>query len=126
MGGLEDAEASSCRVPIGRCVGIRCWRKVKAEGRENLWVLQKDLPISRFNREIREKVCVVVYCTPWQLEAALKKTALEHNVTPHGALKNVSPDDVYAGRQDEILKRRAEKKRLTMQRRRKRNRGGTD
>jgi hypothetical protein len=40
---------------------------------------------------------------------------------PHESLGNVSPNDVYAGRKEEILKRRAEKKRLTLERRKKYN-----
>ena len=41
----------------------------------------------------------------------------EYNATPHEALKNVSPDDVYAGRQEEVLNARQEKKRRTLARR---------
>ena len=37
--------------------------------------------------------------------------------TPHTALQNVSPTDVYMGRREEILQRRAEKKRFTFARR---------
>ena len=40
---------------------------------------------------------------------------------PHESLNNVSPNDVYAGRREEILQRRKEKKRLTLERRKKHN-----
>jgi hypothetical protein len=36
---------------------------------------------------------------------------------PHTALNNVSPRDVYAGKREEILMKREEKKRLTLMRR---------
>ena len=44
-----------------------------------------------------------------------------YNATPHESLNNVPPNDVYAGRKEEILKRRLEKKRLTLERRKKYN-----
>jgi len=40
-----------------------------------------------------------------------------YNNRPHEALRNVSPNDVYAGRKEEILQRRSEKKKLTLERR---------
>ena len=77
--------------------------------------------IERFNRTIKENVCMVVYCSPDELEAATRDGIDTYNNTPHEALKNVSPNDVYAGRQHEILQRRKEKKILTMERRKKYN-----
>ena len=41
---------------------------------------------------------------------------MRHARTPHTALKNVSPIDVYMGRWEDILQRRAEKKLLTLER----------
>jgi putative transposase len=81
--------------------------------------------VERLNRKIREQVCLVVYASPDELQRALERFQQEYNATPHEALKNVSPNDVYAGRQEEILKRRAEVKRLTLQRRRAENLGRT-
>ena len=41
--------------------------------------------------------------------------------TPHEALDNVSPNNIYAGRKEAILQKRREKKRLTLERRKKYN-----
>lgn len=73
--------------------------------------------VERFNRRIKEGVCLLVYCSPEELRQAICGAMERYNVTPHEALKNVSPNDVYAGRQEEILRRRAEKKRWTLARR---------
>jgi len=77
--------------------------------------------IERFNRRIKEKLCLVVYCSPDKLKEAIDEAMRIYNQTPHEALKNVSPNDVYAGRKEEILKRRQEKKRLTLERRKRYN-----
>lgn len=77
--------------------------------------------IERFNRRIKEHLCLVVYCSPEELERALEEAIEIYNRTPHEALDNVSPNDVYAGRKEEILKQRAEKKRLTLERRKNYN-----
>ena len=47
-----------------------------------------------------------------------------YNAPPHEGIDNVSPNDVYAGRREEILERRQEKKRLNLERRKKYNLGG--
>lgn len=73
--------------------------------------------IERFNRRIKEGICLLVYCSPSELERALEEGIRTYNTTPHEALKNVSPNDVYAGRQEEVLRARQEKKRLTLARR---------
>jgi len=77
--------------------------------------------IERFNRTIKQSVCLMVYCSPDELRAAIRQGIDRYNNTPHEALKNVSPNDVYAGRQEEILQRRKEKQILTMQRRKQYN-----
>ena len=79
--------------------------------------------IERFHRSIKEKVCLLVYCSPERLKKALDEAITTYARTPHTALKNVSPVDVYMGRQEDILKRRAEKKRLTLARRKMYNMG---
>ena len=73
--------------------------------------------VERFNRRIKEGLCLLVYCSPDELERAIREAIERYNSTPHEALKNVSPDDVYAGRQQEILERREKKKSWTIARR---------
>ncbi len=73
--------------------------------------------VERFNRRIKEGICLLVYCSPDELKKAPKEGIDRYNITPHEALKNVCPNDVYVGRQEEILKRREEKKRWTLARR---------
>ena len=73
--------------------------------------------VERFNRTLKEKVNLWVYGTPEDLQAAIDKMVEAYNDTPHEALKNVCPNDVYAGRQDEVLERRAEIKLETLARR---------
>lgn len=82
--------------------------------------------IERFNRSIKEKLCLVVYCSPEELKKAVNEAITIYNATPHESLGNVSPNDVYAGRKEEILKRRQEKKRLTLERRKKYNLEGSN
>jgi transposase InsO family protein len=77
--------------------------------------------IERFNRSIKEKLCLMVYSSPEELKRAIDKAIGIYNSTPHEALNNVSPNDVYAGRKEAILQKRREKKHLTMQRRRQYN-----
>ncbi len=66
---------------------------------------------------------LIVYSSPDELQAALKKVVWEYNHTPHSSLNNVSPADVYAGRKEEILRKRAELKRLTLEKRKRYNLG---
>ena len=73
--------------------------------------------VERFNRTMKERVNLWVYGTPDDLQAAIDKMVEQYNETPHEALKNVSPNDVYAGRKDEVLERRAKIKLETMARR---------
>jgi putative transposase len=77
--------------------------------------------IERFNRRIKEKLCLVVYCSPDELKRGVAETIATYNRTPHESLDNVSPDDVYAGKREVILKQRREKKRLTLERRKQYN-----
>lgn len=77
--------------------------------------------IERFHRSIKEQVCLFVYCSPAALKQAIDEAINTYANTPHTALKNVSPKDVYAGQQEEILRKRAEKKLLTIARRKEYN-----
>jgi len=80
--------------------------------------------IERFNRTIKGKLCLVVYCSPEELKKATEEAIVAYNATPHESLQNVSPQDVYAGRKEEILEKRREKKRLTLERRKQYNLNG--
>jgi len=82
--------------------------------------------IERFHRSIKEKVLLLVYCSPEELERSVDETITRYARTPHTALQNVSPLDVYFGRRDEILRNRAEKKRLTLMRRKLYNMAGAN
>jgi transposase InsO family protein len=77
--------------------------------------------IERFNKRIKEKLCLVVYQSPEELRRSIEEAIRVYNETPHEGLKNVCPNDVYAGRKEEILQKRAEKKRLTIERRKQYN-----
>lgn len=78
--------------------------------------------IERFNRTIKQKTTyLIVYCSPEELRLSIKQAVAEYNVRPHESLKNVCPNDVYAGKKEEVLKRRAELKRLTLERRKSYN-----
>ncbi len=77
--------------------------------------------IERFNRRLKENVCLMVYCSPEELKKAIDEAIRIYNQTPHESLDNVSPNDVYAGRKEEILQKRKEKKRLTLERRKRYN-----
>lgn len=68
-------------------------------------------------------MCLSVYCSPEDLKAGIDEAIMRYARKPHTALKNVSPLDVYMGRQEEILQRRQEKKRLTLERRKQCNMG---
>jgi len=80
--------------------------------------------IERFHRSIKERVCLLVYCSPEELQKAVDDAIVSYADSPHTALNNVSPRDVYLGRKEEILRRRAEKKRLTLARRKAYNMAG--
>ena len=71
--------------------------------------------IERFHRRVKEKVSLVVVCSPGDLERTVIAAVTKYNATPHKALNNVRPDDMYAGRREEILPRRREKKRLALE-----------
>ena len=77
--------------------------------------------IERFNRRIKERLCLLVYCSPGELKKAVDQAIVTYNCTPHESLDNVSPNEVYAGRKEVILQRRKEKKRLTLERRKQYN-----
>jgi transposase InsO family protein len=77
--------------------------------------------VERLNRRIKEVVNLLVYDTPMALEAALNEAVNAYNQAPHEALENVSPIEMYEGRQEEILARRQAKKRWTIEMRKAAN-----
>ena len=66
---------------------------------------------------LKERVNLWVHGTPDDLRASIGRTNKDYNERPHEALKNVCPNDVYAGRKDEVLERRAKIRLETMARR---------
>jgi transposase InsO family protein len=76
--------------------------------------------IERYHRTMKNVVKLQHYYFPWELEAALRDfVAYYNNERYHEALENVTPADVYFGRQYAVLTERDRIKRLTMQRRKK-------
>ena len=60
------------------------------------------------------------YYSPWELEAALRDFVADYNNERyHESLDNVTPADVYYGRQYAVLSERAKIKQRTMEQRRK-------
>lgn len=79
--------------------------------------------VERFNRTIKDYIFVYAYNSPEKLQQALREGVDWYNNRPHESHQNVSPNDVYAGRKEEILERRARKKELTLERRKAYNLG---
>ena len=76
--------------------------------------------IERYHRTMKNVVKLQHYYFPWELEAALRDfVAYYNNERYHESLDNVTPADVYFGRQYAVLSERAKIKRLTMQQRKK-------
>ncbi len=79
--------------------------------------------VERWNRRIKQQVCLIVHESPDALRRVLAETIAAYNATPHEGIKNVSPNDMYEGRQAEILASRAAKKKITLERRKQYNLG---
>jgi putative transposase len=76
--------------------------------------------IERYHRTMKKVVKLEHYYFPWELEAALRDfVAYYNNERYHESLDNVTPADVYFGRQYAVLTERDKIKRLTMKRRKK-------
>ena len=78
--------------------------------------------IERYHRSMKNVVRLENHYSPWELERALARFVEYYNHERlHEAIGNVTPDDMYHGRQRAILSRREKIKRLTLERRKKEN-----
>jgi len=83
---------------------------------------QTNGKIERYHLTIKGKLNLVPYDTPSELERAINSFVRYYNYYRyHEALKNVTPFDVYSGRQSEILQRRREVKAKTFEKRKRYN-----
>ena len=78
--------------------------------------------IERYHRTMKNIVKLQHYYFPWELEQELSKFVEHYNHHRyHESLKNVTPADVFYGRQRKILSARDRIKRRTMEERRRFN-----
>ena len=78
--------------------------------------------IERYHRSMKNIVKLQNYYSPWELERELVSFVEFYNHQRyHEALDNMTPADVFFGRQKEVLSKREEIKRRTLQQRRLHN-----
>ena len=78
--------------------------------------------IERYHRSMKNIVKLEKYYSPWELERAIRRFVDHYNHRRlHESLQNVTPADMYEGRQGAILDRRARIKRETLARRKREN-----
>ena len=83
---------------------------------------QTNGKIERYYRSAKEQVNLVVWESPDELRAVLKKfVAFCNSRRYHEALGNVTPDDVYYGRRESIIEKRLKLKLKALERRRRNN-----
>ena len=78
--------------------------------------------IERYHRSLKNVVKLEHYYTPWEIERAVAHFVEDYNHRRYQeALPNVTPADMYHGRQATILARRDRIKHRTLQRRKREN-----
>lgn len=84
---------------------------------------QTDVKFERMNKTAKERICLVQFRSPSELERAVEEFVRWYNyVHYHERIGNVHPVDVYTGRADAIRARSAAVKAETLARRRLANR----
>jgi transposase InsO family protein len=87
---------------------------------------QTNGKIERYHKTTKEEIYLVVWETPEALTRELARFLNYYNAERyHEALRNVSPDDVYFGRREAILKQRQKLQRKTLEKRKHLNQNAT-
>ena len=80
---------------------------------------QTNGKIERYHRSLKEVVLLLVHGFPWELIEDIRSFIIYYNAERyHEGLGNVTPDDVYFGRREQILEKRRNLKVQTLARRR--------
>jgi putative transposase len=88
---------------------------------------QTNGKIERFHETLRARMNLLIYTSPEELRRTMQEFIVYYNYHRyHEAIGNVTPADVYYGRREEILRRRAEQKLRTIEERLRYNLGRSD
>jgi transposase InsO family protein len=75
--------------------------------------------IERYHRSMKSVVKLNTFFFPWELEQAVADFVVYYNTQRyHESLDNLTPEDVYLGRKEEVLTQRERIKQQTLQQRR--------